>query len=194
MKHVYRNLAFALIGVALFFGATTNASAAWKDNSWELGIYIPYVSFDSNAGVDNTFGYGVRGGYNIKKGHEVELNYHIVGTEDDLGANVDVDFTRLTVGYLYNWTKNDKFTPFVTGGFGTAKAEIDAFSIGGVNVPAADNSDSSTTSAAASASISAKTSTCASMGSTRASSRTPIHSPTSSSASEWAGRLAGNST
>lgn len=187
MKHVYRNLAFALIGVALLFGATTNASAAWKDGSWELGVYIPYVSFDSSAGVDNTFGYGVRGGYNIKNGHEVELNYHLIGTEDDLGANVDVDITRLTVGYLYNWTKNDKFTPFVTGGFGTANVDVDF-------PGATDGSDSVYYVGGGIRFNFGENFNLRPMGSTRASSRTPIRSPTSSSASEWAGRLAGTRT
>jgi len=112
-----------LATLAILVAATGTASAAWKANSFEVGVYLPYVSFDNKVALDNDFGYGARFGYKFVKGHEVEIGWNTISTKFDAGpfGKFDLDFSTLNVGYLYNWTKVKGCTPFVTGGLGSTK-------------------------------------------------------------------------
>ncbi len=128
-KHVINRIGCALLGLAVILGLTGTAGAAIKDNSWELGLSFPYVLFDDPApgvSINDALGTGVRAGWNIKKGHEIEFNYYLVSTDVDI-ISVDVDFTTWTLGYIYNWTKNDKATPFVTAGYGSTNTDVQGF-------------------------------------------------------------------
>jgi opacity protein-like surface antigen len=135
MKQVFHRFAVGLLGLAVVAGLTGTANAGIKDGSWELGVFGPYVVFDDlapGAELDNAFGYGVRAGWNIMKGHEIEFNGYLVPSEADITVpgfgtfNIDVDIRTLTLGYLYNWTDNDKITPFVTGGVGSTNFDPEA--------------------------------------------------------------------
>ena len=125
-RQVFRSISCSLLGLAVILGLTGTAGAAWKENSFEVGIYSPYVSFDNNTLLDNDFGYGVRFGYKFVKGHEVEVGWNRVSTKADLGSlgKFDVDVSTTYVGYLYNWTKPKSVTPFVTAGIGSTKFDL----------------------------------------------------------------------
>jgi len=122
LRQIVRPMACALFGLALLVGTTGTARADWKANSFEVGVYVPYVSFDSKTNLDNDFGWGVRFGYKFVKGHEVEIGYNDVSSKVSVGSfSADVDVKTSYVGYLYNWTKVKGCTPFVTGGLGSTK-------------------------------------------------------------------------
>jgi opacity protein-like surface antigen len=124
-RRMRKTLVLAIL--AILVAATGTASAEWKAHSFEVGLYVPYVSFDSDLPLDNDFGYGVRFGYKFVKGHEVEIGWNTIATEFDAGpfGSFDVDFSTLNLGYLYNWTKVKGCTPFVTGGLGSSKFDFD---------------------------------------------------------------------
>jgi opacity protein-like surface antigen len=113
--------------LAILVAATGTASAAWKENSFEVGLYLPYYSYDSDLRLDDDFGLGIRFGYKFGKGHEIEVGYDRVGTSFDAGpfGDFDLDVNTLRVGYLYNWTKVKAVTPFVTGGLGSTDFDFD---------------------------------------------------------------------
>jgi hypothetical protein len=123
MKRAVKGFAVAAVAFLLCLSL---ASAANRDNSWEVGGFIPYVLFDDpeadgvDIEIDDAPGFGVRGGYNITKNHEVEFTIMMIGTDASADHPVfgpveaDVDFTSLFyagggVRYFFNETFGLRF-------------------------------------------------------------------------------------
>lgn len=121
IRRALRTAIYGIVGLVLTAGLAGRATAGTRDGSWELGPYLGYVFFDSDAGIDDDFGFGVRAGYFFTKTHEIEFDYLTIGGEGDLGGDVDV--TTWTLGYAYNWTDNADRVPFLAFAFGSTNTD-----------------------------------------------------------------------
>ncbi len=123
----------ALVGLVM-------ASPSWaanKDNSWEIGAFLPFVIFDDpeidgvEVDADDAVGFAVRGAYNIKRAHEIEFTYAMIPTEAEADVpgfgtvEGDVDLTIWQFGYIYNFEAGENLVPFVGGGFGSANTDVE---------------------------------------------------------------------
>jgi hypothetical protein len=122
-------------------------SAIDPKNNFEVGLFLPYVAFDTQAPIrDNkgedddihdSFGYGIGAGYNFPRRNALEFSWYKVASdsEDQHGANHFSIITRyVTIGYRRNWNWAGDVDPFFTAGLGDFYAnakEVDHVSYGG---------------------------------------------------------------
>src|SRR5262245_9112645 len=111
MKHVYHRIAVALVGLAVALALTGTASAELKKNAIEVGPYLNYTMWDSNADLKDDYGYGLWVGWHIAKGHEVEFNYEWTSPDVDLNNGPGADVTAWMFGYIYNFKGGKKLMP-----------------------------------------------------------------------------------
>jgi opacity protein-like surface antigen len=129
MPKTLRGMLAAALTVVAGLALISPVSAANRDGSWEVGVYVPYYFFDDPLGgaisLNDAPGFGVRGGYNITKSHEIEVSISVVATDFNVGSSEeDVDFAFSQVGYLYNWHPSDSTVPFITAGLGSVNTDI----------------------------------------------------------------------
>ena len=100
------------------------------EKSYELTLFAGYNYFESQQNLQDELAYGLRLGYNFSKRWSIEGTMNFVGTNVDnkslVGAsegqyrspmnNVDLSFYHIDA--VYQFKPDEKFTPFVSVGFG----------------------------------------------------------------------------
>ena len=98
----------------------TVALARDTDKSWELGAYLSMTRYAAGTRMDNSNGFGLRGGYHFKAVNELEGSLDLQSANDSKLKGVSYDITKISVDYVRNFLikGHEKITPFATFGAG----------------------------------------------------------------------------
>ena len=110
-----KRLVLVLAGVVAVAGAVTPAAAQRSDNL-EFSGFGSWWRFDRAFLLKNTFGGGVRVGYNLSDRVGIEVIGDIVKTTD-VGSTVDVTVQALTANLVLTFPMGERSTVYATGGF-----------------------------------------------------------------------------
>lgn len=103
-----------------------SGAAAVTAGDFEVGVGVPYYSFDSNMGVEDKGGVSLNAGYRFDKPFGIELTGAQVETEFDDGTEIDItDFRLDGLWYLHN---EAPVLPYAALGYGIMDAEVGSFS------------------------------------------------------------------
>lgn len=105
-------LLVGVLGVALI----ATPAAAQRSDNLEFSGFGSWWRFDRAFGLKNTFGGGVRVGYNLTDRVGLEVVGDIVKTTD-LGATADVTVQALSANLVLTFPMGDRSTVYATGGF-----------------------------------------------------------------------------
>jgi len=110
-----KRLVLVLAGVVAVAGAVTPAAAQRSDNL-EFSGFGSWWRFDRAFLLKNTFGGGVRVGYNLSDRVGIEVIGDIVKTTD-VGSTVDVTVQALSANLVLTFPMGERSTVYATGGF-----------------------------------------------------------------------------
>jgi outer membrane protein with beta-barrel domain len=147
MIRAAREVVRAAAILAVLAAAARESRAIETEGAVELGLFIPYVAFDTNApiidhrgendAIRDSFGRGIGGGYDFPRNNAAEFALYWVSTdsEDMHHRNHFSILTRyFTLGYRRNWSWKGVVDPFFSVGAGDFYAnamEVDHDSFGG---------------------------------------------------------------
>ncbi len=101
------------------------ALARNSDGAWEFGAYFVNSKFDNSSEIADNQGFGVRGAYNFKAVHELEIDFDSASGEHADIQGIDFEVKKYTVNYVHNFLpkQNEKWAPLVI--FGLGKITVD---------------------------------------------------------------------
>lgn len=140
-------------------GASLPAHAEVQKGQFEVSPFIGYHFFESEQNLENDLTYGIRFGYSFTRHWAVEGAVSTIGTNVDdatiSGASEgqfrspadEVDLLLYLIDALYHFRPDNKFSPYVVGGYGAAdyspsisSEEMSTFNLGvGAKYWVADN-------------------------------------------------------
>lgn len=101
-------------------GGVANAS------DFEVGLGLPYYSFDKETGVDDKGGINLNAGYRFDKPFGVELSYSQISTKlTDVLNSPDVDLRHLHLDGLWYLHNEGNILPYAALGVGMLEGEIE---------------------------------------------------------------------
>jgi len=125
MSPARRSLLAPLALILGFAAGRTDALARDTVKSWEVGGYTLIGRYAGGTGLDNGFGFGVRGGYHLKEIHELEGSLDRSSSDDQNLPGVSDDITKFNIDYvrIFLLKGHEKMTPFATFGVGVIKVD-----------------------------------------------------------------------
>lgn len=121
-----------VLGLLLIVGLPSLGEGADYGGPIEVGIFIPHMSFDEDAriedrqglddGIEDAFGQGVFFAFNFNRRHALELDTAWLNTkgEDRRGRNFFAIQARYhTLAYRRQWPRGHRYVPFVNVGAGS---------------------------------------------------------------------------
>lgn len=148
-----------LLALAAALSASPSAHAEVQKGQFEVSPFVGYHLFESGQNLKDGLTYGIRLGYSITPRWAIEGAVSTVSSSVDdasiVGASEgqfrsptdDVDLMLYQVDALYHFRPDNKFSPYVVGGYGAADyspsistKEMSAFNVGvGAKYWLADN-------------------------------------------------------
>ncbi len=127
MRRGVRHLGL-IVAVAVFGSAAVgaNALAGGSDGSWEVGAYGYEIFPDVSSGIQNSLGYGVRAGYNLKATSEIELTWDKSKGDAILASGPSFDIKKIGLMFVRNFVPKGKKTAVPTFVFGLGNVSIDS--------------------------------------------------------------------
>ncbi len=99
-----------------------------KENKLYVGVGFSgaFENFRTELPFDSTDGFNGRIGFYLTDAFSIELEYtHFPGFESNLQGTSEIDIDTYIVAAKYDAYSSDKYALFVTGGFGSMKADAD---------------------------------------------------------------------
>jgi len=130
MHKLAGRIGFGIVMMAVVLSMTESSRGAMKDGAWELGGFVPWVSYgelsESGLTPDAELGWGARIGYVFRASHEVELTYQEVSTSIFFPglSGSGLDTSSVTIGYLHTFRAAKPLSFFLRGGVGSFSADI----------------------------------------------------------------------
>ena len=104
MPASWRRWAYGVALAACFLvPAARPVAAADFAEPWEVGAYAVYTVYDNDTTISDTPGWGVRGGWQFKPRHAVELSFDTASADNSTkGSTITFDIQRIRADYLHN--------------------------------------------------------------------------------------------
>lgn len=119
-----------LLALATALGASLPAHGTVKEGQFEISPFVGYHFFEGDQNLEDAVTYGIRFGYSFTPHWAIEgaasmVNSNvddesIVGTaEGQFRSPIeDVDLTLYQLDALYHFRPNNRFSPYIVGGYG----------------------------------------------------------------------------